>query len=170
MEILTTRFGQITVDDGKVIEMRGGILGFDRLRRYVFLIQNRKVPFWILQSAEEPSVAFYVINPFLVKPDYAPTIRDEDVALLEIESPQDVTVMVIATIRTDPMRVAVNLRAPVIINVSKMLAKQIVLEDQSWQIQCSLVGETVADESDDGDDRRKSLVSDITVRKEGSGK
>jgi flagellar assembly factor FliW len=43
--------------------------------------------------------------------------------------------MTIATVRLDPFRISINLRAPLIINPEKRIARQIILEDPRWAIQ-----------------------------------
>ncbi len=36
MNIITTRFGEIDVDESKVIHMRGSIIGFEHLKQFVY--------------------------------------------------------------------------------------------------------------------------------------
>ena len=106
-------------------------------------MQNEEILFWWLQSVDDGSVAFVVINPFIIKPDYKPIIQDNDVELLEVESPEDVILMSIVTIRSDPFRVTANLRAPIVINLKKRLAKQIILDKSDYPIQYSMVDNKV---------------------------
>jgi len=128
VKITTSRFGTIDVDFSKVIEMKGPILGFERLRKFALIRHDSQSPFWWLQSAEDGTVAFVVVDPFMVKMDYEPVIGDDDIRLLEIASPADVLVLAIVTIRKEPFAATVNLRAPVIVHAAKRIAKQIVLE------------------------------------------
>ena len=135
MRISTTRFGDITIDESRVIQMKGGILGFEHLKKYVLLMQDEKTPFWWFQSVEDGSVAFVVINSFAIKPDYEPVVSDDEVKLLEIASPEDAVLFSVVTIRSDPFMVTTNLRAPIVINAKKMLAKQVVLVDLDYSVQ-----------------------------------
>jgi len=135
VRISTTRFGDITIDESRVIQMKGGILGFEHLKKYVLLMQDEKTPFWWFQSVEDGSVAFVVINSFAVKPDYEPVVSDDEVKLLEIASPEDAVLFSVVTIRSDPFTVTANLRAPIVINAKKMLAKQVVLVDLDYSVQ-----------------------------------
>lgn len=138
MNIITTRFGEILVDETKVIDMRGGILGFEHLKKFVLHIQDEKNPFWWFQSLEDGTIAFVVINPFIVKVDYEPVLDDNDARLLEIENAEDVVMLAIVTIRPTPFFVSVNLRAPIVINAKKRIAKQVVLEDTAHPVQYCL--------------------------------
>ncbi|MBW2599415.1 MAG: flagellar assembly protein FliW [Deltaproteobacteria bacterium] len=135
MKISTTRFGDINIDESRVIRMKGGILGFEHLGEYVLLMQDEKTPFWWLQSVEDGSVAFVVINSLVVKPDYEPVISDDEVKLLKIASPEDAVLFSVVTISSDPFTVTANLRAPIVINAKKMLAKQVVLVDPDYSVQ-----------------------------------
>jgi flagellar assembly factor FliW len=135
MRISTTRFGDISIDESRVIRMKGGMLGFEHLVRYLLLIQDEKIPFWWFQSIEDGSVAFVIINSLAVKPDYEPVISDDEVKLLEIASPDDAVLLSVVTIRSDPFKVTANLRAPIVINAKKMLAKQVVLVEPDYPVQ-----------------------------------
>ena len=135
MNIVTTRFGEIDIDESKIIDMRGGILGFEHLKKYALHIRDDNKPFWWLQSLEDGAIAFVVINPYYAKADYEPMISDNDVKLLEIEGAEDVVLLAILTIRQNPFSVSMNLRAPIVINAKKKIAKQIVLEDVTYPVQ-----------------------------------
>ncbi|MBN1614951.1 MAG: flagellar assembly protein FliW, partial [Deltaproteobacteria bacterium] len=94
MKIMTTRFGEIEVDDARIIEMRGcGILGFEHLRRFVMIMHSEKTPLVWFQSLDNAAVAFVLANPFLIKPDYQPEIGNHEVNMLEIVNPEDVLLM-----------------------------------------------------------------------------
>jgi len=138
VKISTTRFGDINIDESRVIRMKGEMLGFEHLGKYVLLTQDEKTPFWWFQSVENGSVAFVVINSFAIKPDYEPVISDAEANLLEIASPEDAVLFSVVTIRSDPFTVTANLRAPIMINAKKMLAKQIVLIDPDYPVQYTI--------------------------------
>jgi flagellar assembly factor FliW len=146
--ISTSRFGDITIDETRIIQMKGGILGFEHLKRYVLLTQDEKIPFWWLQSVDDGAIAFVVINSFVVDPVYAPVISDNDVRLLDIDSSEDVIPMSIVTIAADSLQITANMRAPVIINIKKQLATQIVLQDNEYPVQYSLTDSVRAMEND----------------------
>ena len=138
MKIQTSRFGEIDVDESKIIEMRAGILGFNNLNRFVMIIHEEGSPFYWFQSLDEGSIAFITINPFLIKSDYDPEIDDHAVQLLEIEKAEDIELMVILTIRTDPARMTANLRAPLVINKQKRLASQVILEGDQYPVRYNI--------------------------------
>ena len=134
MRLSTTRFGDIDIDESRAILMKGGILGFEHLKRYVFLVQDKEILFCWLQCVDDGSLAFVVINPFVIKPDYKPIIQDDE-GLLEVESTDNVILMSIVTIQSDPFKVTANLKAPIVINVKKRLGKQVILDKADYPIQ-----------------------------------
>jgi flagellar assembly factor FliW len=135
VNIVTTRFGEIDIDESKIIDMRGGIIGFEHLKKYVLHIKDDNNLFWWFQSIDDGAIAFVVINPYSAKADYEAMISDNDVKLLEIEDAEDVVLLAIVTIRQNPFSVSVNLRAPLVINAKKKIARQIVLEDAQYPVQ-----------------------------------
>ena len=163
MRLSTTRFGDIDIDESRTILMKAGILGFEHLKRYVFLLQDKEILFWWFQSVDDGSVAFVVINPFVIKPDYKPIIQDNDVELLEVESPEDVFLMSIVTIRSDPFKVTANLKAPIVINLKKKLAKQVILDKSDYPIQYSIVDNKVIFKENSYNKKEEIIASAVAI-------
>ncbi len=138
MKIKTTRFGEIDVREEEFIVMKGSILGFEHLKRFVLLQNSEKTPLWWLQSVDEPAAAFVVVNPLIIKPDYAPAFAPGDLEMVDIKDGKDIAMLSIVTVRSQPLRVTANLRAPILINSGNRTASQVVLEDASHQIRYDL--------------------------------
>ncbi|MFA5183081.1 MAG: flagellar assembly protein FliW [Syntrophales bacterium] len=138
MELKTTRFGTINIDDSHIITMRGPVLGFEKLRRFVIIDRNEEAAFWWLQSVDDGDIVFVVVNPFLIKEDYQPELQEEDIKLLEIEDDSETLLLGIATLNSHPPEITVNVRAPLVVNWKKKLGKQIVLADNSLEVQYRL--------------------------------
>ena len=143
MEIDTTRFGKIRIKDSELIGMRGRILGFEQHKRFVLVRVEENTPLFWLQSVDDPAIAFVVINPRIVKPDYAPAISEGELGLLDIQRAEEIALLSIVTVRSDPFRATANLRAPILINASKRLAKQVILDDPDYPIQHDILGNKV---------------------------
>jgi flagellar assembly factor FliW len=134
VKIQTSRFAEIDVDESEVIEMKGGILGFNHLNRFVMIIHEEKSPFHWFQSLEDGSIAFIIMNPFVIKPDYEPEIDDQTLEMLEVDRAEEVDLMVILTVRSEPVKITANLRAPLVMNKEKKLASQVVLADEQYPV------------------------------------
>jgi flagellar assembly factor FliW len=155
VNIITARFGEINVDESEILDMRAGIIGFEHLKKFVLHIQDGENPFWWLQSLDEGAIAFVVINPFVVKADYEPVIDDNDTKLLEIESAGDVVLLTIVTIRQNPFLVSVNLRAPIVVNARKKIAKQVILENMAYPVRYNLTVSGSGEEASTAGDCKK---------------
>ena len=138
VKIQTSRFAELDVDESKIIEMKGGILGFNHLRRFVMIVHEERSQLYWFQSLEDGSIAFIIMNPFIIKPDYEPEIDDPTLEMLEVDRAEEIDLMVILTIRSEPVKITANLRAPLVINRQKKLASQIVLADDQYPVQYTI--------------------------------
>jgi len=107
-----------------------GLLGFEHLKDYLLVTNPGEEPFLWLQVKDEDSLAFVVINPFLVAPDYRPDLPQVDVDFLGIEDPDDVALFNIVTLHPAG-RATVNLKGPIAINRHTLVGKQVVLANAS---------------------------------------
>ena len=138
----TTRFGEIEVDEDLVITLPNGIIGFEESRRYVVLHLHEKSPFRWLQSLDDGSLAFPIIDPWDFKPDYAPTISDADAVQLRINRDSPKLAFAIVTIsRQEPRRITANLLGPIVINPATRLGKQVIVTDEQYTTKHSIMDE-----------------------------
>lgn len=152
MKVETTRFGEINIENDKVISVPEGILGFPSSRRYIILDHYKKeVPFKWFQSLDDPSLAFVIIDPMLFKPDYMiddqmPEISD----IIESDS-DELLVLTIVTILKKPWQITANLLSPIIINISTKVAKQVVLLDSGYDTRYSISSQENSQENECSD-------------------
>ena len=102
-----------------------GLLGFEHLKEYVLVANPDEEPFVWLQVKDNGPLAFVVVNPFLVAPDYQPDLPQADVDFLGIEAPEDAVLLNIVTLHS--ARATVNLKGPIVINRHTGTGKQVVL-------------------------------------------
>lgn len=127
------KLGWIRFRPDQVIEFVEGLLGFPELRRYV-LIDHRKGVFMWLQSLEDPSIAFLVVDPWVFFPHYSPEVPDEDVEALGLEEPYNFSLFCLVTVPADPRKMTVNLKGPVVVNLNNRRAKQVVVSNPEYPI------------------------------------
>jgi len=140
MKANTTRFGEIEVPENNIICFKSGLLGFPGLTRYVVLDTNPNSPFKWLQSLDLSELAFVVMNPLLVKPDYKVALQPYDVAELGIEENRQLLLLVMVTVANgDPPQMTANLRGPLLINLQNNRGKQLVLADEDYTTRHSLM-------------------------------
>ena len=115
----------ISVQKENIIHLPLGLLGFERIKKYVLLSEPDDAPFHWLQVLEDPSLAFLVLSPFEAMPDYAPDIDQDVVEFLKLKSSQDALVFNIVTLHANG-RATINLRGPIILNRYTLIGKQVV--------------------------------------------
>ncbi|MCD6570522.1 MAG: flagellar assembly protein FliW [Deltaproteobacteria bacterium] len=129
MEINTLRFGRISIEEDKVITFSQGLLGFSQCKHFILFPHKEGSPFFWLQSTEHSELAFVLLNPNIVVPDYH---IDLDEALLhELDAEEDASDLEILCIVTipegHPEKMTVNLLGPIVINPHKKCARQVIL-------------------------------------------
>jgi len=82
-------------------------------------------PLHRLVSADQPTLAFAVVEPGAICADLGELVLDEQSAgILEVTSSDDVTVFVVLTVTAE--RVTANLLGPIVVNPARGLACQVV--------------------------------------------
>lgn len=135
MNIVTKLFGEIEIEEKKMITFNQGIIGFPDLRDFLLVHDSDSSGAirW-LQSIQEPAFAMPVIDPLSVMPEYNPCIEDELLKPLEIENEEDVLVLVTITVPSDLTKMSVNLKAPIVINGANRRANQIITDDEQYLV------------------------------------
>lgn len=107
-----------------------GLLGFEHLKDYLLVTNPAEEPFLWLQVQGNGPLAFVVVNPFLVAPDYQPDLPQADVDFLGIQDPDDAVLLNVVTLHSEG-RATVNLKGPIVINRQSFVGKQVVLANAS---------------------------------------
>ncbi len=131
-KFITSRFGEVEVNPSEVIFMPEGLLGFNQYRDYILLEDQQQAPFLWLQSVEEPDLAFVVVDPFLFFPGYQVQVKPQELASIQLDDVANAKILSIVTVPADPMDLTANLRGPLVFNVEKKMAKQLVLIDDRY--------------------------------------
>lgn len=132
MKAKTRLFGEIEIEDGKIIKMEQGIIGFPDLKSFTLIFDSeRREKFSImwLQSMDDGDIAMPVMMPSDLLPDYNPTVNNELLAGLGELTPENTYVLVMVTVPEEIENISVNLKAPVIINTDTNKGCQIIVED-----------------------------------------
>lgn len=130
MIIKTSRFGQLEVDEQRLITFQDGILGFPDYKCYALVQTGQDSGFYWLQSVECPDLAFVVTDPRLFVADYRAPIKAETLAGLELDSVDGAQVFIIVN-KVDDLLTG-NLQGPLVVNVGSRVARQLVLSDRRY--------------------------------------
>lgn len=103
-----------------------GLLGFEQIKDYVLTANVGEEPFAWLHVVDNSALAFVVIDPFVVLPDYHPDIPQSDVEFLQLKQSDDALLLGIVTINGDAPP-TVNLKGPIVVNRHTHTGKQVIL-------------------------------------------
>ena len=130
MDIETTRFGRLSVEDERIITFPGGLLGFPDHTRFALIQTGEENYFFWLQSVDEPNLAFVVADPTVFFRDYQVPVREELAQELQLADPAHLQVFVICNKVGEWL--TGNLLGPIAVNAQNCLAQQVVLTEKKW--------------------------------------
>lgn len=140
MKLATKAYGVIDVDERQKIAFPQGLFGFESFKDYV-LLDAQQQPFYWLQSVDMEQIAFVLVNPFLFRPDYEINIENDELADIDIRSPEKALIFVIVTIPPDGSPMTANLQGPLVINRDTRMGKQAILTDTRWKTKHDILAE-----------------------------
>ena len=135
MKINTVRFGEIDIEEDRIFDFKMPIIGFGELRKFIILDTSEDSFFKWLQSTEDPSLAFPIISVYSMNVEYPINLTDEVVEKLGITNIENLLVMNVASIPQDnPQGTTINLLAPLVFNLEKKIAGQVILSGSGYDI------------------------------------
>jgi len=127
MNISTTRFGAVTIEDADVLTFVDGLIGMEDCRRWVLLADAQNTALGWLQSLDRPDVALGVVSPRRFVADYQVRVARREIQPLGLQNPADAQILAIVSHSEGGL--ALNLKAPLVIHVAERLGRQIVARD-----------------------------------------
>jgi len=137
MKVKTTRFGEIEVDQERIICFEKGILGFPGHPDFVLLQTNDEGNFFWLQSMTRPELAFVVSDPLLFMPDYQVPVKAEDFDQIGLKNLTDAQVLIIVN-KVDRTLTG-NMQGPLVINAINRRGRQLVLSEKKYSTRQELM-------------------------------
>ncbi|MGE0606239.1 MAG: flagellar assembly protein FliW [Pirellulales bacterium] len=134
MQILTTRFGVLEIENDDLIVFPAGLFGLEDCRDWVLLADAQNDALGWLQSTSRPEVALAVVSPRRFVPAYQLKALRSDLRPLDLVQMEDAQVL--AVVGQNERGITLNLKAPLVINVDKRLGRQVVSNvDQPLQFE-----------------------------------
>jgi flagellar assembly factor FliW len=130
MQIQSSRFGWLSVEDNRIMTFPRGLLGFPTHKRFALIQTNSENYFFWLQSIDDPALAFVVTDPGIFFKDYDVPVREETVTELELDEPEFLQTFTICN-RVGEWLTG-NLLGPLLVNSKNRLATQVVLTEKKW--------------------------------------
>ena len=133
MKAETRVFGTIDIEEDKIIRMEKGIIGFPSLQNFALIFDKEKdskeASIMWLQSMDDGDIAFPVMVPTVLVPDYRPTVNEEILSPLGELNDDNTYMLVTVKVPQDLTKMTTNLKAPIVINLDNNKAVQLIIED-----------------------------------------
>jgi len=133
MRIDTQALGAIEIDDDKVMEFVGPLLGLEGVTRCALLDLNPESPVKVLQVTDAPGRSFLVADPKIFFPDYRVQVPAADLEDVGLTDPSQAVVVVLLSLRSDPPSATANLLGPLVVNTRNFKVKQVVLVGSGYR-------------------------------------
>lgn len=137
MKVSSRLFGNIDIEEGKIIHFVNGLVGFPQLMDFALIHDGEgksgEGVQW-LQSMQEGNFAMPVLNPLQILPEFNPVVEDELLAPLGEMTAEDMLVLVTISVPEDVTKMTVNLKGPMVINAANCKACQVIAEGDECQV------------------------------------
>lgn len=138
MEVVRSRFGEITVSTEKALHFPRGLLGMPEKTRYALAgFPNPKMQqFMVMQSLDDGDLCFITLplemdNKIVAQQDIRNALSD-----LQIDESQLAVLLIVSVHRgLEQVKLSVNARAPLFIDVERKIGVQYVFPQDTYKVQ-----------------------------------
>jgi len=139
LKLRTKYFGEIEYEPSESIQFPAGLFGFEEGNDFLLLPfeggENRML---CLQSTKTPSLAFTLLDPFYLCPQYTPVLQKSELQMFDVDTIEALCFYVLCAVKEPVSSSTVNLKCPVVINPTTGVARQIIMETDSYTMRQSL--------------------------------
>ena len=137
MKKIQSRFGEIEYDPASTLEFPEGLIGFERLRHFVVMPNEKDGPLFWIQSVEDPQLAFILTDPTSFYYDYKVVPDGRERQKLGIDDKDDCFIVTVVSVSPE-RNVTLNLAAPILFAPQTNRALQVILEGTQFSPQTPL--------------------------------
>ncbi len=137
MEKIQSRFGEIEYDPESCLLFPDGLIGFEGLRKFVVMPNEKDGPLFWIQSIEDPQIAFVLTDPTGFYFDYKVVPDGRERKKLGISEDDECLVVSVVTVPPD-RKITLNLAAPILFAPESNRALQVILEGTNFSPQTPL--------------------------------
>lgn len=129
LKIQTKFFGEVEYQPKDIVRFPDGIFGFEDEQEFLLLpFEDSGGGMLCLQSVKTPALAFVVLNPFPLFPDYIPELEEEDLRQFGVKETGELGFYVLCVVKNPVSESTVNLKCPVVVHPETREARQIIME------------------------------------------
>ncbi|MDR1849599.1 MAG: flagellar assembly protein FliW [Zoogloeaceae bacterium] len=149
MQFDTHLFGNVEVNPDQIIEFPHGLISFESNKRFMLIheaITGQDPVSFTLQSLDDKTLAFQIIDPTALGFTYELELSDEEIRLIKLEKPEDAAILLVLFKQEDgaAIRLGANLRAPLVLNPKSRLGLQKLMHKTRPNITLSNLSATAA--------------------------
>jgi len=122
-----------------VIRFPQGLPGFEELTRFFLCERAGLQPLILLVALDTADVALPLLRAADFLTDYSPPIPGSDLDALDAKRVEELDLFVVVTFEGKDGGVAANLMAPICVNRTRCLGRQVVLPEGSYPVQFALL-------------------------------
>ncbi len=133
MKLQTKNFGEIEVNENETIIFENGIPGFEDKTKFTLITNSDNQAFCWLQSLEDSSLAFVLLDVGSVMPEYNPQIESNnlnDIGKID----NNLLIYNVVVIPEKAEEMSVNLKAPIVINTDSRKGKQVIVNNDEYAV------------------------------------
>lgn len=137
MRKIISRFGEIEYDPETALHFPEGMIGFEYLRDFIVMPNEKEGPLFWIQSVNDPMIAFVVTDPTNFFLDYRVVPDRVEKDKLGIGDDDECYALSVVTVGED-RSVTLNLAAPLLFAPQTNRALQVVLESGKYDTKTPL--------------------------------
>lgn len=137
MKTIQSRFGFIEYDPETTMTFPEGLIGFEYLRDFIVIPNQKEGPLFWIQSVNDPMIAFVLTDPTNFFLDYGVVPDSAELGKLNIDEGDDCHVLSIVTVRED-QSITLNLAAPLLFAPRTNCTLQVVLDSGKYDTRTPL--------------------------------
>lgn len=123
MKISSFQFGDIEIEENRIITFKDGIIGFEHLKKYILLNDGNPLFLWLI-SIDEPETVFPLFGVKVLTDEYPFKDDFEAFGIVKLDKAIE--------------NITINLRAPVYINTDAKTGFQKILDDDKLPLDYKL--------------------------------
>lgn len=129
MKLQTKYFGEIEYEAGDVLRFPEGLFGFEEEKGFLLLpFEGSGGGMLCLQSVKTPALAFVVLDPFALDPDYEPELEAGELRRFGVKEAGDLGFYVLCAVKNPVSASTVNLKCPLVVHPETREARQVIME------------------------------------------
>lgn len=136
LKLQTKYFGEIDYEPEDLIHFPTGLFGFEEEQSFLILpFEGGNGNLLCMQSTATPALAFVVLNPLSLMPDYMPVLPWAELCQFGVDDVEELGYYVLCAVKNPVSASTVNLKCPVVVNPVTRMARQVIMDTERYNMQ-----------------------------------